>query len=159
MPANAYLCDDHVTQRDDNIIREAADILYRRMHHNKNFITNTDPAGQFLQMKLADLPYESFGMLMLTSRHQVIEFVELFRGTIDGCSIQIREVVRTILQYNATVVIFAHNHPSDVAEPSEGDKRITKKLSEVLSAIDVRVIDHFIVTRNEFACFSQLGLI
>lgn len=159
MTANAYLCDDPVTQHEDSVIREAADILYRRMHHNENFMTDTDLAEQFLQMKLADLPYESFGMLLLTTSHQVIEFVEVFRGTIAGCSIELREVVRTILQHNASAVILAHNHPSGDSTPSEADRQITKRITSFVSEIDVRVLDHIVVARNNVTCFSKIGLI
>lgn len=83
----------------------------------------------------------------------------MFAGTIDGCSVYPREVVKAALQVNAAAVIFAHNHPSGVAEPSQNDRNITQRLKEALSLIDIRVLDHFIVGDETVESFAERGLL
>jgi DNA repair protein RadC len=89
----------------------------------------------------------------------VIEYEELFRGTIDGSSVHPREVVRRALHHNAAAVILAHNHPSGVAEPSHADVQITRRLKEALDLVDVRVLDHFIVGDGAPSSMAELGLV
>ncbi len=108
-------------------------------------MTSPELTAKFLQHKLRDYPFEVFACLFLDNRHRLIAYEELFRGTIDGASVHPREVVRRALLHNAAAVIFAHNHPSGVAEPSESDRTITGRLKQALSLIDVRVLDHFVV--------------
>jgi DNA repair protein RadC len=95
--------------------------------------------------------------LDLDIRHRVIAFEELFRGTIDGASVHPREVVRAALKHNAAALIFAHNHPSGVAEPSDADRRLTRRLSDALALVDIRVLDHFVVGDGEVASFAERG--
>ncbi len=121
-------------------------------------ITNPKMVQQYLLSRLRDYPYEVFACLFLDNRHRIIEYEELFRGTIDGASVHPREVVRKAIQHNAAAVIFAHNHPSGVAEPSQADIRITQKLKESLTLIDVRVLDHFIIG-DEVTSFVESGLL
>jgi DNA repair protein RadC len=104
--------------------------------------------------------HEVFGCLWLDNQHRVLEFEELFHGTIDGASVYPREVVRAALRLNAAAVIFAHNHPSGVAEPSEADRMITQRLKQALNLIDIRVLDHFIVGDGDQAySFAEHGLL
>ncbi|HEV7490481.1 MAG TPA: DNA repair protein RadC [Rhodanobacteraceae bacterium] len=107
----------------------------------------TDPAAsaRYLKARLCAYPYEVFACLFLDSRHRVIAFEELFRGSLDGASVHPREVVRRSLAHNAAAVILAHNHPSGVAEPSQDDRTITLRLRDALGLIDVRVLDHIVV--------------
>ncbi|HHH89599.1 MAG TPA: JAB domain-containing protein [Aliiroseovarius sp.] len=121
----------------------------------------TDPAAtrRYLRARLRDHVFEVFACLFLDNRHRVIRFEELFRGTIDGASVHPREVVRRTLEHNAAAVIFAHNHPSGVAEPSEADRRLTRRLQEALSLIDVRVLDHIVIGDGEAVAFSERGWI
>lgn len=121
----------------------------------------TSPAvtRQYLASRLRGYPHEVFGCLFLDNQHRVIEFDELFRGTIDGASVYPREVVKKALAFNAAAVIFAHNHPSGIAEPSEADKHITVRLKQALSLIDIRVLDHFIVGDGEPFSFAEHGLL
>ncbi len=112
----------------------------------------------YLKLKLRYSPYEVFACVFLDNKHRVIEFEELFRGTIDSASVHPREVVRRVIHHNAAAVIFSHNHPSGVAEPSQADHRITERLKQALSFIDVRVLDHFIIG-DEVVSFAQRGLI
>ncbi|HEY1772683.1 MAG TPA: DNA repair protein RadC [Gammaproteobacteria bacterium] len=119
----------------------------------------TDPAAtrKYLLAQLRDMPHEVFACLYLDNRHRVIKFEELFRGTIDGASVHPREVVRAALKHNAAALIFAHNHPSGVAEPSDADRRLTKRLADALALVDIRVLDHFVVGDGEVASFAERG--
>jgi len=107
----------------------------------------TDPtaSARYLKSRLCGYPYEVFACLFLDSRHRVIAFEELFRGSLAGASVHPREVVRRCLAHNAAAVILAHNHPSGVAEPSQDDRTITLRLRDALGLIDVRVLDHFVI--------------
>jgi DNA repair protein RadC len=97
--------------------------------------------------------------MFLDNRHRVIEFVELFRGTIDSASVYPREVVKEALQRNAAAVVFAHPHPSGVAEVSAADELITRRLREALQTVNIRVLDHLIVAGGEVVSFAELGLL
>jgi DNA repair protein RadC len=114
---------------------------------------------QFLTAQLRDRPYEVFCCLHLDNRHRLIHFEEVFRGTIDGASVHPREVVRQALQYNAAALIFAHNHPSGVAEASQADELITRRLRDALALVDIRVLDHLIVGDNHCLSFAERGLL
>lgn len=120
-------------------------------------LTSPEKTKDYLQLKLGLLEHEVFAVLWLDNRHRVIAFDELFRGTIDGASVHPREVVKTALKHNAAACIFAHNHPSGVAEPSQADQSITKRLKEALSLVDVRILDHVIVAERTCS-FAELGL-
>lgn len=122
-------------------------------------LTDPDATRRYLAMKLARLPHEVFACIFLDNRHRVIAFEEMFRGTIDGASVYPREVVKTALGYNAAAVVFAHNHPSGVAEPSGADRTITKRLVDALSLVDIRVLDHFILAHDQHTSFAERGLI
>src|SRR5580658_10377925 len=118
-----------------------------------------ETARGFLLAQLRDRPYEVFCCTHLDARHRLIAFEELFRGTVDGASVHPREVVRQALARNAAAVIFAHNHPSGVAEPSHADELITRRLREALQLVDIRVLDHLIVADNGCLSFAERGLI
>ena len=111
-----------------------------------------------LRSRLRDYDYEVFACLMLDNRNRVIAFRELFRGTIDGASVYPREVVKQALADNAAAVIFAHNHPSGICEPSQADIRITENLQQALALVDIRVLDHVIVG-DGVTCLSERGLV
>lgn len=114
---------------------------------------------QFLTAQLRDRPYEVFCCLHLDNRHRLIHFEEIFRGTIDGASVHPREIVRQAMQYNAAALIFAHNHPSGVAEASQADELITRRLRDALALVDIRVLDHLIVGDNHCLSFAERGLL
>jgi len=122
-------------------------------------MTSPQAVRDFLSIKLGALEHESFCVLLLDSRHRLIEYVELFRGTIDGASVHPREVVKLALAKNAAALVLAHPHPSGVAEPSHADELITKRLTEALSLVDIRVLDHVIVAGGEVSSFAERGLI
>jgi DNA repair protein RadC len=125
----------------------------------KPYLGNPRDSGDFLRARLRHLPYEVFGCLYLDNRHRVLGFEELFRGTIDGASVHPREVVRACLQHNACAVIFAHNHPSGVAEPSAADRAITHELRDALQLVGVRVLDHLVIGSGEPVSMAARGLI
>lgn len=112
---------------------------------------------RYLQSRLRDLPHEVFACLFLDSQHRVIRYEELFRGTLNGASVHPREVVKKTLQYNAAALIFAHNHPSGIAEPSQADRHLTRRLVEALELVEVRVLDHIVVGDGECVAFSERG--
>ncbi|HTW74466.1 MAG TPA: DNA repair protein RadC [Steroidobacteraceae bacterium] len=114
---------------------------------------------EFLRARLRDSPHELFCCLHLDNRHRLIAFDELFRGTIDGASVHPREVVKQALARNAAAVILAHNHPSGVAEASQADQLITRRLRAALQLVDIRVLDHLIVADNACLSFAERGLI
>ncbi|MGN6227348.1 RadC family protein [Dyella sp.] len=116
-------------------------------------------SGDYLRAQLRHLPYEVFGCLYLDNRHRVLAFEELFRGTVDGASVHPREVVRACLKHNACAVIFAHNHPSGVAEPSTADRAITHELRNALQLVGVRVLDHLVIGSGEPVSMAARGLI
>ncbi len=113
---------------------------------------------QYLASQLGSFPHEVFACLFLDNRNRVLSFEKMFYGTIDGASVYPREVVRMALKRNAAAVIFAHNHPSGVAEPSQADEQITQRLKDALALVDVRVLDHLIVG-DEVVSFAERGLL
>src|SRR5450755_2912974 len=122
-------------------------------------LTAPEATRAFLTTQLRDRAYEVFCCLYLDNRHRLISFDELFRGTIDGASVHPREVVKQALSRNAAAVILAHNHPSGVAEPSQADELITRRLREALALVDIRVLDHLIVAGSETLSFAERGLL
>ncbi|PCJ47317.1 MAG: hypothetical protein COA99_01135 [Moraxellaceae bacterium] len=122
-------------------------------------ITQPEKIKRFLQAKMRAYGQEVFACVYLDNQHRVLEYKELFYGTIDGASVYPREVVKQTLAANAAAVIFAHNHPSGIAEPSMSDKQITKRLVKALNLVDVRVLDHMIVGDSTVVSFAERGLL
>lgn len=113
----------------------------------------------FMHAKIQHLGHEVFCCLYLDNRHRVLRFDELFRGTIDGTSVYPREVVKEALAINAAAVILAHNHPSGVAEPSQADEHITRRLKAALELVDIRLLDHLIIGDGETTSLADRGLL
>lgn len=111
----------------------------------------------YLKAQLRHEPHEVFGCLFLDSKHRVLAFEVLFRGTIDSASVYPRQVVKRALSHNAAALILTHNHPSGVSEPSQADRILTQRLKDALGLIDVRVLDHFIVGDGEPLSMAELG--
>ncbi len=122
-------------------------------------LSSPEATRNYLKAQLRDRTYEVFVCLFLDTRHRVIAYEELFRGTIDGASVYPREVVKRALTHNAAAVIFAHNHPSGVAEPSQADRLITERLSSALALVEIRVLDHLIVGDGQPLSFAERGLL
>jgi len=115
--------------------------------------------SEYLTAHFLGREYEAFVVIFLDTRHRVIFIEEMFRGTIDGASIYPREVACAVLRHKAAACIFAHNHPSGVAEPSLADQAITRRLKDALSTIDIRVLDHFVIAGTEIVSFAERGLL
>ena len=133
--------------------------LLANRHRAGELLSSPDETRSYLRIRLADRKNEVFGCLFLDNRHRIIEVTELFQGTIDGSSVHPRVVVQKALEVNAAAMLFFHNHPSGVAEPSNADEAITRRLKEALALVDVRVLDHFVVTAGAFVSFAERGLI
>ena len=111
----------------------------------------------YLALQLTGMQHEVFACLFVDAQNQLLGYEQLFEGTLDGASVYPREVVKRVLHYNAAAVIFAHNHPSGIAEPSQADHRITERLKQALGLIDVRVLDHLIVANGDTVSFAERG--
>ena len=128
----------------DQVIEAARQVVDQRMQRGTSF---SDPsvARGFFRDKLAGLEREVFAVVFLDSRHRMIDYAELFFGTIDGAEVHPREVVRQALLHNAGALLIAHNHPSGSPEPSAADRALTARLKQALALIDVRLLDHIVV--------------
>ena len=140
-------------------VMEMAKRHFKEIIQRGNALTSPEITRAYLSAQLRGYSYEVFACLFLDNQHRVIQLDELFRGTIDGASVYPREVVKQALHHNAAAVIFAHNHPSGVTEPSQADKQITEKLKKALDLFDIRVLDHFIIGDGEPYSFAEHGLI
>jgi DNA repair protein RadC len=126
---------------------------------SKDILTSSAATRDYLRAKFRDCQSEIFSCLFLNNQHHVVKLEELFRGTIDGAAVYPREVVKRCLHHNAAAVILAHNHPSGIAEPSQADIAITKKLRIALETIDVRVLDHLVIGNSLVVSFAERGLL
>jgi DNA repair protein RadC len=148
-----------LSDEERDLIARAIGCLEARYQVSKDALTSPEATRDYLKLRLDGVPYEVFAVLLLDNRHRVLRYVELFRGTVDGASVHPREVVRLVLATNAAAVIFAHNHPSGVAEPSQADLHITQRLKDALALIDVRVLDHLIIGEGQGTSLAERGLI
>ncbi len=140
-------------------VMEMAKRHFKEVLQRGNALTSPDITRAYLSAQLRSYSYEVFACLFLDNQHRVIQLDELFRGTIDGASVYPREVVKRALHHNAAAVIFAHNHPSGISEPSQADKHITEKLKQALTLFDIRVLDHFIIGDGQPYSFAEHGLL
>lgn len=145
--------------REDWIIQQAITVLEHRIFKAGPQISSPSAVRDYLRMQLITEPNEVFAVVFLDNRHQVLAYEPMFKGTIDGAAVYPRVVVQRALALNAAAVIFAHQHPSGVAEPSQSDHRITQHLQDALRLIDVRVLDHFIIGQGAPYSFSERGLL
>ncbi len=122
-------------------------------------IGSPSDSSDFLVARLRDRPHEVFCCLYLDNRHRVILFEELFRGTIDGTSVYPREIVKQALALNAAAIILAHNHPSGVAEPSQADERITRRVKSALDLVDIRLLDHLVIGDGTSTSLASRGML
>jgi len=142
---------------ENEILAQAEAILLRRFQRLGS-VGNPRDSGDFLRARLAHLDHEQFHALWLDNRHQIIAIECHATGTIDGASIHPREIVKAALKHNACAVIFAHNHPSGVAEPSTADRLITQELAAALKLVGVRVLDHLVIGSGEPVSMASRGL-
>lgn len=147
---------------DDALIEQAIRIIQGRLKTPGIALTSPDLVRDYLTLQLAQFEEEHFSLILLDTKHRVIGFENIFRGTVDGASVYPRKIVKTALAYNAAAVILAHNHPSGNPEPSGADVALTEQLKESLALIDVRVLDHIIIggcSQTLSVSFAERGLI
>ena len=142
----------------DSLLDLALEVLAQR-HRRGEPLTSPEASRASLRLKIGERKFEVFACVFLDNRHRIFAFEELFQGTIDGASVHPRVVVQKALENNAAAVIFAHNHPSGVAEPSMADQRITQRLKDALALVEIRVLDHFIVTAEDSISFAERSLL
>ena len=140
----------------DELVTLALEVL-RRRHRKGATIMSPEAARRWFRLELADDLEEIFGILWLDNRHRVIEFERMFRGSIAQSSVFPRAIVRSAMAKNAAACMLVHNHPSGVCEPSIADREITDRIVDALKLIDVRVLDHHVVTPTEAMSFSERG--
>jgi DNA repair protein RadC len=150
---------DLAQQADDALIAAALKVLEQRQRYNDVVFTSPQAVRDYLRLRLAGLEHEVFLALFVTTQNHLIECVELFRGTLAQTSVYPREVVKAALAHNAAAVIFAHNHPSGVAEPSRADELLTQALKQALALVDIRTLDHFVVAGMHVTSFAERGLL
>ena len=155
----AYLVGAAHPDADDAIVEQALSILERRMRRAGEALTSPKDVFAYFRLRIGALEREVFQVALLDSQNRLIHAEELFRGTLTQTSVYPREVVKLALQHNAAAVIFAHNHPSGNVEPSKADQLLTERLKSALSLIDVRVLDHVVVSAIDSFSFAERGLL
>jgi DNA repair protein RadC len=143
---------------DQQTIEQALAILEKRARAG-SALTSPGAVRDYLRLSLADREHEVFVVVHLDAQHRVIRFEEVFRGTLTQTSVYPREIVKATLAANAAAVIFAHNHPSGAAQPSQADELLTRNLKDALALVEVKVLDHFIVAGSHAISFAERGLL
>jgi DNA repair protein RadC len=145
-----------------SVVKAAVELARRSAREEMkrgDVLTSPEAVRDYLRLSLATLPHETFMALFLDSQHRLLAADELFRGTLAQTSVYPREVVKAALSRNAAAVIFAHNHPSGVAEPSRADELLTQALKQALALVDIRTLDHFVVAGHRVVSFAERGLL
>jgi len=142
----------------EQILEAARQAIERKMQRGASF-TSPATVKEYLCAKLGGFEHEVFAVLFLDTQHRLIEYTEMFRGTIDSASVYPRELVKEALRLNAAAVIVSHNHPSGNPEPSAVDRALTQRLREALALVDIRALDHVIVAGSSTTSFAERGLI
>lgn len=143
----------------EEVISAAKDIMESMMEKRDVVLTSPELVRQYLSARLGSAEHEIFCVLFLDNQHRLVAAEDMFRGTIDGASVYPREVVKAALKLNAAAVIFCHNHPSGELEPSQADRQITERLQKALQLVDVRVLDHLIVSGANSTSFAERGIL
>lgn len=154
--APAYGVVKGFTGVESDLILSAMALVESKLKHGPALNQPSD-IGRYLALRFAGLEHEVFVGLMLDTQHRLIEAVELSRGTIDAASVYPREVVKSALANNAAAVVFAHNHPSGMPEPSGADRLLTERLQQALKLVDVRTLDHFVIGGSTWVSFAERG--
>jgi len=141
------------------VARELVKRLLTEELGNRCALTSPGAVRDYLRLILADRDHEVFVCLWLDAQHRVIKTEEAFRGTLTHTSVYPREIVKMALKHNAAAVLFAHNHPSGVAQPSQADELLTRNLKDALALVEVKVLDHFIVAGSHAISFAERGLL
>jgi DNA repair protein RadC len=141
---------------ENETIAAAADILLRRMTRLGS-VRDPGSATDYLRMRLAGMEREVFFVLFLDTRHSIIAAETASIGTLDGAEVHPREIVKQALEHNAAAIICAHNHPSNSPEPSTADRAVTARLKQALALVEIRLLDHFVVTAEGCTSLAQRG--
>ncbi len=142
---------------DQAIVSSALSILDRHMRAIGVCLESPAAVKAYLRLKLERLENEIFAVVFMDHKNRVIEYREMFFGTIAGASVYPREVVKAAMKVNASCAILVHNHPSGDSHPSQADRHLTKRLKEALELVDVRVLDHLVVGQNEITSLAEMG--
>jgi DNA repair protein RadC len=142
----------------DRIVAVALEVLQKRSKY-QSALSSPSAVRDYLRLYFRGYEAEAFVVVLLDAQHRVLATEELFRGTLTQTSVYPREVVKCALKHNAAAVIFSHNHPSGIAEPSHADEILTRSLKSALALIDVQVLDHFIVAGERGMSFAERGLL
>lgn len=148
-----------ITKSQQAVIDRAFRILDKQIKEESTPLTSPHLVRRYLRLALEGKESECFSIIFLDTQHRVIEYREMFNGTIDGAAVYPREVVKAALELNSAAILLSHNHPSGHPEPSEADRVITNRLKSALELIDVRVLDHFIVAGGEIRSFAEMNLL
>lgn len=143
----------------DEVIKAAIGFLEEEARTYDKAISSPKSAMVDARLRIGGSEREVFLVYFLNNQHQLIAVEEMFVGTIDGAAVYPREVAKAALQHNAAAVMFAHNHPSGVTDPSSADRRITERLVQGLGLLDIRVLDHIIVSETSATSFAEIGLL
>ena len=141
-----------------NVLHSASRALAEQIQ-DRDAMSSPQAVRDYLRLSLGARPHEVFVAMFLDAQNRLLGCEELFRGTLAQTSVYPREVVKTALRYNAAGVIFAHNHPSGVAEPSRADELLTQALKQALALLDIRTLDHFVVAGGQLTSFAERGLL
>ena len=144
---------------EDALIDAALSVLREKLTRPGAALSSPAAVRDYLRFNLANLEHEVFWCVFLDAQHRVIASREMFRGTLTQTSVYPREVVKAALQANAAAVIFAHNHPSGIAAPSQADEVLTRSLQQALALVDVKALDHFVVAGDQALSFAERGLL
>lgn len=147
------------TDTDDALIQRALRLMESRLTYRELAMNSPQAVRDYLRLRIADKEWEVFVVLFLDAQNRLIAAEEMFRGTLTQTSVYPREVVKAALKHNAAAVIFAHNHPSGVAEPSRADELLTQTLKQALALVDCKTLDHFIVAGEKITSFVERGLL
>ena len=150
----SYLIESPVSEAD--ILLMARQLASQRLRRGRA-LTSPNAVFSHLQILLGDYEHEVFSLLMLDSKHRILAFHELFRGTLDSASVYPREVVKLCLEHNAAAVILVHNHPSGDPQPSQADLLLTRKLQDALNVVDIRTLDHVVVGNEGCVSLAEQG--
>lgn len=145
------------TEREDCIIREAIALLEQRVFQRGPSLSQPRDVRQYLRLKLAGEPNEVFAVIFLDAQHCVLAFEVLFTGTIDAAAVYPRVVLKKAIEWNASMLILSHNHPSGCTQPSSADRQLTTRLKDAMAQVDIRVLDHFVIGQGEPFSFAEAG--
>lgn len=150
---------EYIIKSSSDLINKALKVMESQaaQKRGKEILSSPEAAKRYFVLRLGNYECEYFSVAFLNNQNRLIACENMFRGTIDGASVYPREVVKAVLQYNAAAVVFAHNHPSGVVEPSISDHAITERLKDALMLIDVKVLDHIIVGGADTLSFAEQG--